>query len=117
MLIATVALVLLIGAFYPNFLEFGQLTSILRNATYIGILACGMAFLLAMRELDLSVGSIYALTALACAMACRRSSDSAPRTASSAAFAMRQKSESSVHCFWVCMTLVACSTMSASRRL
>jgi ribose transport system permease protein len=67
-LIATVALVLLIGAFYPNFLEFGQLTSILRNATYIGILACGMAFLLAMRELDLSVGSIYALTALACAM-------------------------------------------------
>ncbi len=67
-LIATVVLVLVIGAFYPRFLQFGQLMSILNQATYIGILAGGMAFLLAMRELDLSVGSVYALTALACAM-------------------------------------------------
>ena len=67
-LIATVALVLVIGAFYPRFLQFDQLMSILNQSTYIGILACGMAFLLAMRELDLSVGSVYALTALACAM-------------------------------------------------
>ncbi|MGY1824101.1 ABC transporter permease [Geodermatophilus sp. SYSU D00079] len=67
-LIATVVLILAIGAFYPRFLQFDQLMSILNQATYIGILACGMAFLLAMRELDLSVGSIYALTALACAM-------------------------------------------------
>ncbi|MCZ2824233.1 MULTISPECIES: ABC transporter permease [unclassified Modestobacter] len=67
-LAATIALVLLIGAFHPRFLEAGQLASILNNAAYIGILACGLAFLLAMRELDLSVGSVYALTALACAM-------------------------------------------------
>ncbi|GAB3347166.1 ABC transporter permease [Modestobacter lapidis] len=67
-LIATLALVLLIGAFHPRFLQFDQLMAILNQATYIGILACGMAFLLAMRELDLSVGSVYALTALACAM-------------------------------------------------
>jgi ribose transport system permease protein len=67
-LIATVVLILAIGAFYPRFLQFDQLMSILNQATYIGILACGMAFLLAMRELDLSVGSVYALTALACAM-------------------------------------------------
>jgi ribose transport system permease protein len=67
-LVATIALVLLIGAFYPRFLQFDQLMSILNSATYIGILACGMAFLLAMRELDLSVGSTYALTALVCAM-------------------------------------------------
>jgi ribose transport system permease protein len=67
-LVATVVLVLLIGAFYPRFLQFDQLMAILNQATYIGILACGMAFLLAMRELDLSVGSVYALTALACAM-------------------------------------------------
>ena len=66
-LIATVALILLIGAFYPRFLQFDQLMAILQQATTIGILACGMAFLLAMRELDLSVGSVYALTALACA--------------------------------------------------
>jgi ribose transport system permease protein len=67
-LIATLALVLLIGAFHPRFLQFDQLMAIVNQATYIGILACGMAFLLAMRELDLSVGSVYALTALACAM-------------------------------------------------
>jgi ribose transport system permease protein len=67
-LIATVALVFVIGAFYPRFLQFDQLMSILNQSTYIGILACGMAFLLAMRELDLSVGSVYALTALACAL-------------------------------------------------
>ncbi|SFL73212.1 ABC transporter permease [Geodermatophilus ruber] len=67
-LIATVVLVLAIGAFYPRFLQFDQLMAILNQATYVGILACGMAFLLAMRELDLSVGSVYALTALACAM-------------------------------------------------
>jgi ribose transport system permease protein len=67
-LIATVVLILAIGAFYPRFLQFDQLMAILNQATYIGILACGMAFLLAMRELDLSVGSVYALTALACAM-------------------------------------------------
>lgn len=66
-LIATIVLILVIGAFYPRFLQFDQLMAILNQATYIGILACGMAFLLAMRELDLSVGSIYALTALACA--------------------------------------------------
>lgn len=66
--IAIVALVLLIGAFHPRFLELDQQVSILGNAAYIGILACGMAFLLAMRELDLSVGSIFAVTALACAI-------------------------------------------------
>jgi ribose transport system permease protein len=67
-LVAIVVLVLVIGAFYPRFLQFDQLMAILNQATYIGILACGMAFLLAMRELDLSVGSIYALTTLAAAM-------------------------------------------------
>jgi ribose transport system permease protein len=67
-LAATIALVLLIGAFYPRFFQFDQLMSIVQSSAYIGILACGMAFLLAMRELDLSVGSSYALTALACAL-------------------------------------------------
>jgi ribose transport system permease protein len=66
-LIAIIALVVFIGAFHPQFRQADQLASILGNAAYIGILACGMAFLLAMRELDLSVGSVYALTALVCA--------------------------------------------------
>lgn len=67
-LIATVVLVLGVGVFYPNFLSTGNLLDILSQATFVGILACGMAFLLAMRELDLSVGSIYALTSLCAAL-------------------------------------------------
>ncbi|MCW2536296.1 MAG: transporter permease [Modestobacter sp.] len=67
-LVATVVLVLVIGAFDTRFFQFGQLMNILSQSSYIGILACGMAFLLAMRELDLSVGSVYALTALTCAL-------------------------------------------------
>jgi ribose transport system permease protein len=67
-LVATIALVVVIGAFHPRFFQFDQLMSIVQSSAYIGILACGMAFLLAMRELDLSVGSTYALTALACAL-------------------------------------------------
>jgi ribose transport system permease protein len=63
-----VVLVLVIGAVHPNFLALGQLLDILNQATFIAVLACGMAFLLAMRELDLSVGSIYALTSLCAAL-------------------------------------------------
>jgi ribose transport system permease protein len=65
--IAIVVLIAVIGAVYPRFLQLDQQLSILGNAAYIGILACGMAFLLAMRELDLSVGSIFAVSALVCA--------------------------------------------------
>ena len=67
-LIATVVLVLAIGVVHPDFLNPGQLLDILNQATFVAILACGMAFLLAMRELDLSVGSIYGLTSLGAAM-------------------------------------------------
>lgn len=63
-LIAIVVLVLVIGALHPSFLAPGQLLDILNQATFVAILACGMAFLLAMRELDLSVGSVYGLTSL-----------------------------------------------------
>lgn len=66
--LAIVALILLIGMFHPRFLQVDQQMSILGNAAYIGILACGMAFLLAMRELDLSVGSMFAVTSLGCAI-------------------------------------------------
>ncbi|QBD76677.1 ABC transporter permease [Ktedonosporobacter rubrisoli] len=67
-LIATVALVLGIGVIHPEFLAVGQLLDILNQATFVAVLACGMAFMLAMRELDLSVGSIYGLTSLCAAM-------------------------------------------------
>ena len=67
-LIAIVLLVLVIGAIHPDFLAVSQLLDILNQATFAAILACGMAFLLAMRELDLSVGSTYGLTSLCAAL-------------------------------------------------
>lgn len=67
-LIATVVLIIGIGIIHPDFLAASQIQDILSQATFVAILACGMAFLLAMRELDLSVGSIYGLTSLCAAL-------------------------------------------------
>ena len=67
-LVATVVLTLGIGILHPDFLQPAQLLDILSQATFVAILACGMAFLLAMRELDLSAGSSYGLTSLCAAM-------------------------------------------------
>lgn len=65
---ALVALVLVIGAFHPNFLDMDQLVDVVEQAAFVGILACGMTYLLAMRELDLSVGSTYALSIIGAAL-------------------------------------------------
>ena len=67
-LVATVVLVIGIGILHPDFLAFNQLMDILSQATFVAILACGMALLLSMRELDLSVGSIYGLTSMCAAL-------------------------------------------------
>jgi ribose transport system permease protein len=67
-LVATVALIVFIGILHPDFLEWGQLKEIFQNATYVGIIAAGMAFLLAMREIDLSVGSMFGLTLVSAAL-------------------------------------------------
>lgn len=64
---ALVALVLVIGAFHPTFLDAAQLVDVVEQAAFVGILACGMTYLLAMRELDLSVGSNYALSIIGAA--------------------------------------------------
>ena len=49
-LVATVALIVFIGIVHPDFLEWGQLKEVVQNATYVGIIAAGMAFLLSMRR-------------------------------------------------------------------
>lgn len=70
-LIATVALVVGTGILHPEFLTVEQLLDVAQSAVYVGLLAGGMAFLLAMRELDLSVGSIFALTLTGAALLMR----------------------------------------------
>lgn len=61
-LLALIALVVLIGAFHSEFLEKDVLLNTVRSAAFVAIAAYGMVYLLAMTEIDLSVGGIYALS-------------------------------------------------------
>ncbi len=67
-LIATVALIVFIGILHPDFLAWGQLKEVVQNAAYVGIIAAGMAFLISMREIDLSVGSMFGLSLISAAL-------------------------------------------------
>ncbi|GGL00402.1 ABC transporter permease [Mangrovihabitans endophyticus] len=57
-----VLLIVGVGVFRPGFLDPDNLLSTGRNAVYVGLMAAGMVFPLAMREVDLSVGGNFALT-------------------------------------------------------
>jgi len=70
-LVATVALAVVIGVLHPEFFAWEQIKDVLAQSVYVGILAAGMAFLLAMRELDLSVGSVFGLTLIAAGLLMR----------------------------------------------
>jgi ribose transport system permease protein len=65
---ATVVLVLVIGLMRPRYLRAGQLLDILQASAYVGLLAAGMAYLISMREIDLSVGSMFALSLISVGM-------------------------------------------------
>jgi len=54
-------LVFAVGLAHPEFLRRGNLLSTAHNAVYVGLMACGMVFPLAMREVDLSVGGLFAM--------------------------------------------------------
>lgn len=60
-LLALIALVALIGGFHSEFLDKDVLLNTVRSAAFVAIVAYGMVYLLAMTEIDLSVGGIYAL--------------------------------------------------------
>jgi ribose transport system permease protein len=60
-LVALIALVALIGGFHSEFLDKDVLLNTVRSAAFVAIVAYGMVYLLAMTEIDLSVGGIYAL--------------------------------------------------------
>ena len=62
---ATLVLVLVIGALRPAYLHTNQLLDVLQASVYVGLLAGGMAYLISMREIDLSVGSMFGLTLIA----------------------------------------------------
>ena len=67
-LVATIALIVFIGIADPDFLTWGQLKEVVQNSVYVGIIAAGMAFLISMREIDLSVGSMFGLALIISAL-------------------------------------------------
>jgi ribose transport system permease protein len=67
-LIATLVLIGFIGALHPDFLSWGQLKEVVQNSVYVGIIAAGMAFLISMREIDLSVGAMFGLSLIISAL-------------------------------------------------
>jgi ribose transport system permease protein len=60
--------VAVISLFHHNFFSWTQMSNVLEQNSYVAILACGLAFLIAMRELDLSVGSMLGLTVICAAL-------------------------------------------------
>jgi ribose transport system permease protein len=60
LLIVFLLMIFAIGIPYPEFLGFGSIKTVLRQSALVGIIAFGMVFLVAMVEIDLSVGGIFA---------------------------------------------------------
>ena len=78
-LIALLALIVLAAATSPSaadgsriFFEIGNLTDILRQVSLIGIISCGMTFVILTGGIDLSVGSVLALSSALVATALAR---------------------------------------------
>ncbi|MCX6080578.1 MAG: ABC transporter permease [Chloroflexi bacterium] len=62
--IALILMCLLLTFTSPNFLTVKNLLNIGRQVSLLGIMAVGMTFVLIAKEIDLSIGSIYALVGL-----------------------------------------------------
>jgi ribose transport system permease protein len=67
-ILALVIMIVVIGVARPRFLNPINLFTILGNTTFQGMLSLGMVFLLAVREIDLSVGWIFNFSAVVAAL-------------------------------------------------
>ena len=68
-LVALVTLIVIIGALRPNFLLPATLFQQASGAAFIGMLALGMVFVVAIRDIDLSVGWMFNFSAVIAAKA------------------------------------------------
>lgn len=66
--LALIVLCVVLALSNPNFLTVRNLLNVGRQVSLLGIMAIGMTFVLITREVDLSVGSIYAVAGLATGM-------------------------------------------------
>ena len=62
LLLALVLLFVVLALVAPNFLTTRNMLNVLRQVAFVGIIACGMTFALIGGDVDLSVGSVVALT-------------------------------------------------------
>jgi len=60
--------VIAIGILRPTYLQTSQILDVLQASAYVGLLAAGMAYLISMREIDLSVGSQFGLCLISVAI-------------------------------------------------
>lgn len=67
-IVALAVLMTVIGVARPRFINPLNLLTILGHTTFLGMLAVGMVFLLAIREIDLSVGWIFNFSAVVTAL-------------------------------------------------
>ena len=69
---ALIVLIVLLAALVPQtFLTVQNVINVSRQASYVGIMAVGMVFVIAMGDIDLSVGSIWMLSSVMMAIALR----------------------------------------------
>ena len=66
-LVALIVLIVVIGVLRPVFLQPKSLFQLLSNASFTGMLALGMVFVVVIRDIDLSVGWIFNLSAIVAA--------------------------------------------------
>ncbi len=62
LLLALILLFVILATVAPNFLSARNMFNVLRQVSFVGIIACGMTLALIGAEVDLSVGSVVALT-------------------------------------------------------
>jgi ribose/xylose/arabinose/galactoside ABC-type transport system permease subunit len=67
--VAVIALVLIMSFLSPYFLSYGNIFNLLRVSAINGLLTLGMLFVILGRGIDLSVGSIFGLSAAVVALA------------------------------------------------
>lgn len=60
--LALILLFVILSVIAPNFLTLRNMSNVLRQVSFVGIISCGMTMALIGAEVDLSVGSVVALT-------------------------------------------------------
>lgn len=70
-IVALAVLIGVIGALRPAFWNHNTLLNLSASNAFVGVLALGMVFLLAMREIDLSIGWMFNFSAVIAALAMR----------------------------------------------